>query len=181
VLSGSRLFGVRQDASGIRSVLSTFREIDAGGKGHITEADLAAFAEGHSLPQSYVRPFLDAVLQHHHDQQQQQQQQAVVADDAQQQLLLDSQRSGSGSSSSSDGDAVTFGAFRAFVASRELGLRQAFQAFDLDRDGHISHRDLSASLARVAICCPTSGCVMRPRREVVAQLLQRLNAQGEDR
>jgi hypothetical protein len=38
-------------------------------QGHITEADLQHFAAAHNLPHSYVRPFLDAVLQ----QQQQQQ------------------------------------------------------------------------------------------------------------
>lgn len=40
-------------------------------QGHITEADLAAFAETNSLPKTYVRPFLEAVLQHQQEQQQQ--------------------------------------------------------------------------------------------------------------
>jgi len=32
-------------------------------QGHITEADLHLFAERHSLPQAYVRPFMDALRQ----------------------------------------------------------------------------------------------------------------------
>ena len=46
-----------------------------------------------------------------------------------------------------------------------------------DCDGRISPEDLCCSLSRVAICCP-GGCVLRPRREVVAELLKRLQVDG---
>lgn len=47
-----------------------------------------------------------------------------------------------------------------------------------DGDGRITPRDLCCSLSRVAICCP-EGCVLRPRREVVAELLHKLNVDGD--
>jgi hypothetical protein len=49
--------------------------------------------------------------------------------------------------------------------------------FRTDGDGHISPEDLCCSLSRVSIACP-SGCVLRPRGEVVAQLITRLNVDG---
>lgn len=35
-------------------------------QGHITEADLASFAEAQGLPAAYVRPFMTAVLAQQH-------------------------------------------------------------------------------------------------------------------
>ncbi|KAF6250663.1 mitochondrial carrier domain-containing protein [Scenedesmus sp. NREL 46B-D3] len=137
------------------SIRSTFNKIDKDRKGHITEADLQQFAEAHNLPRSYVKPFLDAVLQ-----QQQQQQQPHL----------------SSSEDESEGE-VGYAAFREFVVSREAGLREALA----NGDGHISAEDLHASLARVSICSPRSRCVLRTSQDVVGQLLARIDMDGSRR
>ncbi|GBF93299.1 mitochondrial substrate carrier protein [Raphidocelis subcapitata] len=181
------------------SARSLFESIDADGKGHITEGDLRAYAAAHGLPPAYVRPFMDALLAAPRAGPADAAAAAAAADTAAAAAVVapaggghaGGGGGGGGGHASGGGGAaglesvpaggageVGFKRFRSFVVSREQGLREAFEMFDKDRDGAISYADLDATLRHVAVRCPSSRCVLRCRRDLVSELLARLDTDG---
>lgn len=147
-----------------------------GDKGHVTEADLRAYAAERGLPAAYVQPFLRAALEHAERGALEQQLQHgddgdATAVEPPSTLLLRDQ-----DDQQQQQQQLSYEAFAGFVRSREAALRKAFDAFDVDGDGRIAFEDVDASLSRVAVCCPTTGCSLRVRHAAACQLLQRLLA-----
>ncbi|CAD7702330.1 unnamed protein product [Ostreobium quekettii] len=131
-------------------LFSTFREMDASGRGLVYEADLLQYAARHGLPTEYVRHFIQAVIKAAS--------RAVNKEP--------SRRS------------FDYKAFRAYANSREAALRRAFDLFDVDRDGSIDSAELERGLSHVRVCCPKSGCVYKNRQQCVRDLLGRVDFDG---
>eukprot|EP00210_Caulerpa_lentillifera_P007277 g6959.t1 len=70
---------------------------------------------------------------------------------------------------------IGFKTFRNFVTSKEDALRRAFGIFDSDGDGRINASDLESSLSHVRVCCPTSSCVYKCRKQCIQQLVEKVD------
>lgn len=70
---------------------------------------------------------------------------------------------------------VEFGTFERFVSSKEDALKRAFGIFDSDGDGRINASDLEYSLSHVRVCCPTSSCVYKCRKQCIQQLVDKVD------
>ncbi len=160
-----------------------WNEIDQDGKGHITAQDLEVYAARNGLPASYVDTFLRAVMGHAEGKApstQSPEGSAMLCPLAAAQTAERRARSGASASTSqpSRDREVTYSMFKAFVRSREEGLRRAFNMLDVDADGRISLDDLQEGLRRVSVCCPRTRCIYRCPQRMARQLHSTAAPQG---
>jgi hypothetical protein len=116
-------------------------------QGHITEADLHAYAEAQGMPTAYVRPFFEALL-------------ARPAGGGSEPGSGSGEGAAGGGggegAAGGGGEEVGFRRFRSFVVAREQGLRDAFEMFDKGTrgPGARGRRGRHATAIRLLGRCP---------------------------